>query len=178
MTNIPEDPNAVLEMAIANEIEGRNILLNGRDSSLTPLGKSTFEFLANEELKHIELIKEFAKTLNGVEEWDANKMKSVSFAEAGARIKGIFERFASQFESVSQSDNERLETYQVAMDMEKRGYDFYSEAAEKASDERSKALFKFLAGEEEKHYTMIQDTYEFLKHPDSILAMEERWMQT
>ncbi len=177
MNNIPDDPNTILDIAIANEVEGHKILTNAKESANTALAKATFDFLASEELNHIELIKDFAKTLAGAQEWDDSRLKEISLSEAGSHIKNIFERFAAEFETVSASSDERLETYKVAMDMEHRGYDFYSGAAKKVHDERAKQLFNFLAAEEERHFKMIQDTHDFLNHPDGIMAMEERWMQ-
>jgi rubrerythrin len=178
MSTIPNDPNAIVEAAIVNEIEGHRILEQGKKAANTPLAKATFEFLANEELKHIDLIKDFAKTLEGVKEWDPSELKELSLSEAGRHIRGIFERFGAQFEEVAATDNERLETYKVAMDMEHRGHDFYAKAAEQVTDERAKKLFQYLADEEVKHFEIIQDTHDFLAQPDAILAMEERWMQT
>lgn len=178
MQNVFSDPNAVLETAIANEIEGRNILIKGKDTAETPLAKATFQFLADEELKHIELIKDFSKTLAGVKPWDSEKLEELNLSEAGSQIRSIFERFATQFEEVNTADDERLEIYRVAMDMERRGYEFYSKAAESAEDPRAKELYAFLASEEQRHFQMIQDTHDFLEQPDGLLAMEERWMQT
>lgn len=178
MHNIPDDLQAIAESAIANEIEGHKILQRGRKAANTPLGRATFEFLANEELHHIELIKDFAQSISGVKEWDASQLKETSLPEVGSNIRGIFERFGSQFEEIAANDDERLETYRIAMDMERRGYDFYTRASESVTDERAKDLFRFLAGEEQRHFQIIQDTHDFLDQPDGILAMEERWMQT
>lgn len=175
--NIPNDPRAVVETAIAYEIEGRAILERGKESANNPLAKATFEFLANEEIKHIEHIKEFAKSLDGAGEWNPGDMQEIKLSDAATQIKGIFERFETQFEEVSASDDERLEVYKVAMDMESRGHNFYSKAAETTTNEQAKKLFTFLAGEEQKHFQMIQDTHDFLAMPDAFLAMEERWMQ-
>lgn len=178
MVNIPDDPKVIIESAIANEIEGHKILQRGKKAANTRLGQATFEFLSSEELHHIELIKEFAQSLEGVKEWDPSEMRESTLSDSGAGIKGLFERFGTQFEEVAATENERLEAYEVAMDMERRGYEFYSRAAEKVTDGRARSLFKFLAGEEQRHFQIIQDTHDFLDHPDGLLAMEERWMQT
>lgn len=178
MHDIPDDPKAVVATAITNEIEGHKILQQSKEASRTPLARATFEFLANEELRHIELIKEFAESLAEGKQWNPASLKETSLAEAGEGVRGIFARFATQFEEVRTSDDERLEVYKVAMDMERRGHDFYKGAAEMVSDTDAKALFRFLAGEERRHFQMIQDTHDFLEQPDALLAMEERWMQT
>lgn len=178
MHNIPDEPSAVAEMAMTNELEGRRILEQAKESANDPLAKATFEFLATEELHHIELIKEFGASLTGEAMLDTDQLKTTPLAEAAKEVRGIFERFATQFETTGQTDHERLEVYSVAMDMERRGFDFYSGAAAKMKDENSRKLFEFLASEEQRHFRMIQDTHDFLEHPDGLMAMEERWMQT
>lgn len=178
MRDISNDLNSIIEAAIANEIEGHKIFQRGKKAANDPLAQATFEFLANEELKHIELIREFLQAVDNNITWDPERMREIALAEDGAAIRGIFERFAAQFEEVATADDERLEIYRVAMDMERRGYDFYTRAALKVSDDRARRLFEFLAEEETKHFQIIQDTHDFLQQPDAILATEERWMQT
>ena len=178
MQEIPNDLKSIIEAAIANEIEGHKILQRSEESASNPLAQAAFDFLANEELKHIDLIREFSNALDADTAWDPERMREIALDKNGAAIRGIFERFATQFEEVATADDERLEIYKIAMDMERRGYEFYSRAASKATDERARALFEFLAAEETKHFQIIQDTHDFIQQPDAILATEERWMQT
>jgi rubrerythrin len=178
MTNIPNDPNAVLEAALANELEAHDILLRAEESVDSTIVKATFEFLAREELKHIEIIKKFAEDIKGLEAWDQESLEGLKMSEAAAHIRGIFQRFATQFEQANQTDDARMEVYKVAMDMERRGYEFYSRAAGIVTEEKAKQLFSFLAGEEQKHFQIIQDTHDYLENPDGLMAMEEHWMQT
>ena len=177
MQSIPDDPNAVVEMAIKFEIEGHRILQQAKEASSEPLAIATFEFLANEELKHIEIIKEYSKTLEGAKKWNPDMLKGLTLAGASTGIRGIFERFGAQFEEAGTAPDQRMEVYKVAMDMERRGYDFYSSASEKSTDKKSQNLYRFLAGEEMRHFRIIQDTHDFLDHPDGFFAIEERWMQ-
>ena len=177
MQNIPDDPNAVVEMAIKFEIEGHKILQQAKKASTEPLAIATFEFLANEELKHIEIIEDYAKTLEGAKEWSPDMLKELTLAGASAGIRGIFERFGAQFEEATTAPEQRMEVYKVAMDMERRGYDFYKTASEKSSNEQSRSFFSFLAGEEMRHFRIIQDTHDFLDNPDGFFSIEERWMQ-
>lgn len=175
--DIPNDPAAIVDAAIANELEGHKILHRGKEAADNPLAKATFEFLAGEEIKHIEIIKNFAREMAGGGHGQQLDMKRTTLAEAGAAIKGIFERFGQQFEEAGTAPDQRMDVYETAMDMERRGYEFYSTAAGKVTDPKAKAMFEFLAAEEQRHFQMIQDTHDFLEQPDALLAMEERWMQ-
>lgn len=178
MQDIMNDPKAIAETAIANEIEGRAMLERGKNSATTPLAKATFEFLANEELKHIALIKQFAESLTGTTKWCTDDLgEGLDINQACTIIKHLNERYGTEFETVGGLVDERLKVYQVAMDMERQGYAFYSNAAKHATNEQARELCQFLADEEAKHFEILQDTHDFLQQPDALLAMEERWMQ-
>ncbi|MDO8589559.1 MAG: ferritin family protein [Armatimonadota bacterium] len=177
MSQIADDARQVLEMALQNELKGREILEQAKENVENPLAKATFDFLAHEEDKHIAIIKQFASGLTGEQELDMAELTTLTTPEAKQRIRSIFERFRVAFEEVSATDQPRLEAYRVAMDMERAGHDFYKRAALQASDEKSRRLYEFLAGEEIKHFELIQDTHDFLQQPDALLAVEERWMQ-
>ena len=177
MAQVSDDAKQVLETALQNELKAREILQQSRENVDNPLAKATFDFLADEELKHIVIIKQFASGLTGEEDLDTDEMTTLTTPEAKQRIASIFERFRVAFEAVSTSDQPRQEVYEVAMDMERHGHDFYTRAAQQTSDEKSKRLYEFLAGEEIKHFELIQDTHDFLQQPDAMLAIEERWMQ-
>jgi rubrerythrin len=171
------DPRQVLEMALQNELKGREILEGARENVQNPLAKATFEFLANEELKHIDLLQQFAASLTGGELPDVEDLQALTTPDAKQHIKSIFERFRVAFEAVAATDEPRLEAYRVAEDMERQGHDYYNRAADQATDEKAKKLYQFLAEEEIRHFELIQDTHDYLQQPDALAAVEERWMQ-
>jgi len=177
MTEQTSDVNEALRMALRYEEEGREILLNAKDAVENPLAKATFDFLADQELKHVDVIKRFAETLSGSGEFDLSKLTAITNEETKRGVKHIFERFRAAFESVGAGDQPRLETYRVAMDMERHGYDFYSRTARDSDDAEIRQLFAFLATEEIRHFELIQDTHDYLLQPDALMAIEERWMQ-
>jgi rubrerythrin len=177
MTQIPNDPQKVAEAAMEYELEGRRILCESGEKATDPLSKSTFKFLADQELKHIEAIKSFAKCLSENEEFDVTKIDAVvDKLEARKAIKGIYAEFQPQFEDAACEEEPRLEVYKVAMDMEDHGHDFYAAAAEQATDSASRILYEFLAAEEINHFEIIQETHDFLAQPDAFQAIDEHWM--
>ncbi|MBU0709834.1 MAG: ferritin family protein [Candidatus Omnitrophica bacterium] len=48
------------------------------------------------------------------------------------------------------------EIVEIGIQIEKNGRDFYNTAADKSKEPEAKELFKFLAGEEEKHITVFK----------------------
>ena len=177
MTEIPDNLQDVLAMALRNEQRGREILKEGEEGAKTALGRSTFEFLANEELNHIRLIEGYANSIAGGLAWEPGELSPLTKRAAGEQIKSIFDKYAAVYARAGESGEERMDIYEAALNMERDGFTFYSGAAGKARDEQAKKLYEFLASEERRHFELIQDTRDFLKQPDALLAIEERWMQ-
>lgn len=174
---IPNDPKAVVDAALEFENQGHQILLDAKDSAVDPLSKATFEFLADQELEHIQAIKSFAASLAAAGEFDPNSIANpLTGQELRDGIKSIFERIKPEFAETSGKPEERLEVYTAALNMERHGHDFYRKAAEQSTDDTAKKLYDFLAEEETKHFTIIQDTRDFLRQPDAFMAIEEHWM--
>jgi len=174
---VSNNSTEVAESAINYELEGRKILSDAEEKAVDPLSKATFRFLADQELRHIEAIKSFAQSLSGEGAFDQELLLPATREYARDQIKGLFAEFKSRFEETSGRDEERQSIYKVALDMEHCGHDFYHAAAEQAADETAKKLYSFLAEEESRHFELIQETATFLKQPDAIMAVEERWMQ-
>ena len=64
-------------------------------------------------------------------------------------------------------DTKLPDAWQMAIRREKAAFEFYTQALEILKDPSMKSLFTYLAAEEKKHWTMLQD--EFDKHfmPDN-----------
>lgn len=175
---IPDDPKEVIKAAMDFEAEGYKIFVDAGEKSTDSLSKATFTFLRDQEVIHMERIKQFAAMMESGDEFDANSLgEPIDVAKAKKQIGGIFAEFKSQFEATAGDSNERMEVYNVAMKMECRGHDFYGSAADEAKDEVSRRIYRFLSDEEAQHYMIIQETYSYLMQPDAIMAVEERWMQ-
>lgn len=179
MIEIPNDPVKVAEAAMEFELEGRRILESAGEKAKDPLSKATFQFLADQELKHIEVIKAFTTALTNEESFDTSAIdECMSKEEACKLIRGIYTEFKSKFDQVSELDAERLKIYDVAEEMERHGHAFYECAANQAQDEQARKLYAFLAAEEIKHFEIIQETHDYLSQPDAFMAADENWMTT
>lgn len=55
-----------------------------------------------------------------------------------------------------------LEVAQMAINMEKKGHEYYLEAANKTEGAKAKEIFLHLAGEEKKHIELFTNLYELL----------------
>ncbi len=176
MTQIPDNLQEVLAMALRNEERAKEILENGINNAKSALGRATFEYLASQEIEHMRIIKDYAQAVASGVGAAIQELPQNTKRQDGEKIKSIFEKYANEFEKVGQSGEERMDIYETAMQMERDGFNFYSAAAKQASDSNAVKLYEFLSREEERHFELIQDTRDFLQLPDALLAIEEHWM--
>jgi len=176
---VPSDPKEIIKAALDFEADGYKIFVDAGEKAVDPLSKATFKFLRDQEVKHIERIEAFAAAMDGKGSFDlASLGEPMSIVNAKKEIGGIFAQFKDKFEATAGDEDERMEIYKVAMNMECRGHDFYGSAADQAKDETARKIWRFLSDEEAQHYMIIEETHDFLKQPDAFMAIEERWMQS
>ena len=119
------------------------------------------EMLADEEVKHYEILK-------------AMQVGRASLAETDVlgRAKNIFERLKDFGESLN-VDTDQIHMYRQAMDIEKQSEDFYLDRADQVKEPGQKELFLKLAAEEKKHYFLLENVVEFISRPKSWLENAE-----
>jgi len=61
------------------------------------------------------------------------------------------------------AEEDELEAFRIAMEMEKEGIEFYKKVKDEVNTEKEKKLFERLIYEEEQHYKIFSETYTFLK---------------
>ena len=59
------------------------------------------------------------------------------------------------------------------MEVERKGYHMYANAAAEMTSEEAKKLFTHLAAEEQTHYDLLKNTYEYIKDPAGWHEYEE-----
>lgn len=161
-----------LETSIEMEESGREFYLKAAKESASEYGKRVFEALADDETRHISAIKGYYENL-------AKKDETPKLCVVMPRHKTITERIifgkreAELLKKVSPEADE-LKAYEIAMEMENEGYNFYKNTLKSISDTNAKELYEFLLSEEESHYELISSTYEYLKNPSGWFAKEEK----
>ena len=71
---------------------------------------------------------------------------------------------------------EELEIIKGAMDVERRGYHMYANAAAAVESPKAKELFEHLAAEEQNHYKLLKNTYDFMADPEGFATFEDNVM--
>ncbi len=150
-----------IEQAIENEVEEREFYLRQARASINPVSRATFEALANEELEHIERLKELHRTLSREGRWPDGLVLSLRASKAAAVVSSFTRRYREVFET----DREALAAVKRAIEAEERSAAFYSRLREQVADPEEKAFFASLAGIEMEHSRALRDTEQLMADP-------------
>jgi rubrerythrin len=167
-----KDELKALKMAIDYEKKIRSFYLKHSARLKNELAKKTFIFLADEELKHIDAINDFSKSIH---DGDEPEIEPGPEDEAVNKVKEFFSKSIEQkAEQLKPTDSE-IKIYELGLEMEQKGYNFYKEAAEKAEHPNVRKLFEFLTKEENSHYALLSNAINYLKSPSSFFQDQESW---
>jgi rubrerythrin len=167
-----KDELKALKLAIDNEKTIRAFYLKNAKKLKNEIARKTFIFLADEELKHIDAIDAFNKSIH---EGDEPFVESGTEDEALNEVREFFSdtvKVAVEKAVASESD---LKAYEAGLVLEQKGYEFYKKSADKAEHPNVKKLFEFLMKEENSHYALISNALNYLKNPDEYFQGEESW---
>ncbi len=168
--------NDELKKALATSLEmeerGREFYIKAAKKSTNRLGKRTFEALADDETRHIIAIKEYYEVMTKKNE--TPQLRAVMPRHKSIKERLIFGKRESELLKKIKPEADEIKAYKIAMEMENEGYSFYKKTLESVEDPSAKELYKFLISEEEFHFELVSNTYEYLKDPASWFAREEK----
>jgi rubrerythrin len=152
-----------LEEAIRFEIDGRAFFLEAAEKAETYFTKSIFKVLAEEELGHIQRVKEVHKRCLSSER-DA-------FLPPGShqnRLENIFQQAKRETDPSVLMKTGELEAVRLALQLEIKGHEFYDRLAREATSESEKAFYRQLAQEESVHFSVLRQMEEALMNATSL----------
>ena len=123
--------------------------------------KTIFTMLADEEVKHYDIISEMKTTKPELAE-----------TKILTKVKNVFEQLKDSGEKFDFDDGQ-AELYKKAQDIEKKSQDFYLEKADEVEQEYQKEIFLKLAEEEKKHFFILENIIEFVSRPETWLENAE-----
>lgn len=160
----------ILKQALQMERESREFYLNAARKVENKLGRQMLESIAKDEEGHhtrlLQLQEGAAVTALGE--------CRAEYEDAGARIRALFRQHGAQAAEEVSAETDDLEALNIAMETERKGYNLYREAASKAKDASSEQVFVFLAGEEEKHFEVLQNMHRYLSDPKAWFLEQEQ----
>jgi rubrerythrin len=153
-----------LELAMKMEKDAIKFYGEAARKTKYPAGKKMFDTITEDEKRHLEMISQIIKGLN-VTHKDVSPMKNV---------KTVFESMKNEMMEKVEASADELEAFKVAMKMEQEGMEFYKKTLAGAKKEKERALLERLIEEEQQHYAIFANTYQFLAKTGDWFLWEER----
>ncbi|KPJ70942.1 MAG: hypothetical protein AMS14_09795 [Planctomycetes bacterium DG_20] len=144
----------ILATGAEKERAARDFYLEGSRKCTSPLGKQMLVRLADDEVKHEQLLQSWA-----------NEGICPADLVYPTVDKGFIRRAREKIAEAVQPETSDLEVVEFAQEMERNAIRFYQDAAGAAQDQESKDLFLRLKSEEDKHLALLTDLYEYMRDP-------------
>lgn len=154
--------NAV-EIAIRMETEAIDFYKAAAEKVKNSVGRKMFLSIMEDEKRHLQMLTDIFKGLD-IKAEDIHPMK---------KIKTIFGEYRHEMMKRVEATEDEMNAFKIAMDMEKKGMEFYEKAAAEAPSEKERALFQRLVKEEEQHYAVFSNTYSFMQNTGNWFMWEE-----
>ncbi len=152
-----------IEIARKMETDAIKFYTEAAQRTRYPAGRKMFETITADEKRHLEILTKLLQGLD-VHVEDVHPMKN---------IKTVFEQMKDEMMQKVEATSDDLEAFKIAMKMEKEGVEFYKKIMTEAVSQKEKALFKKLLYEEEQHYDIFANTYDFLNDTGNWFMWED-----
>jgi rubrerythrin len=153
----------VFDFAMEMEDSGKAYYENLAKAASLPGLKTIFTRLAEDEQKHFEIFRDL-KAGN-----KAQTMPESKTLDTAQNVFLLLPRGAEGLKDVTHA----LAAYRHAMKLEADSFRFYEEAAAKESDAEVQGLLLKIAGEEHKHFNILENIYNFVNAPNQHLVWGE-----
>lgn len=159
----------ILEKAIAFEEEGMAFFQDRASNAPSTLERNLFNSLAKDEAGHKAHLVQMREDL--LREGTIDVLPDVDDDHV-ANVRQIFDNAIEGANDPYNFELEELEILKGAMDVERRGYEMYAGAAAQVSAPRAKGVFEHLAMEEQNHFTLLKNTYDFMADPEGFTGFD------
>jgi len=168
------DLEKAAKIAIQMEDEGYAIYVKAAKKTKNPLGRSTLQAIADKEVLHKKAIENFYNKLTG-KKYDGALIEE-NTQWSGKLKSEVLNDIKDEIGKRSPEETDLSKSYDISMDLERKGYDFYKNIANTTDNQQAKDLFNYLAKEENLHFELLQDTHLYLSKPAEWFNKEEKWL--
>ncbi|MFC1870140.1 ferritin family protein [Chloroflexota bacterium] len=147
--------------AIEMESDGKQCYLAASEGSTNEAGKKLLQSLAEEEDNHRQTFEGIYNAIRRGRDWPP-------FDPGTDRAVDIHNTLVKTCQALGVSvggTSSELDAVKVAIDKEKKSYDFYEDQASKAIFDTEKSFYEALAREEREHELTLLDYYDYLADP-------------
>jgi rubrerythrin len=149
MSEISPQIKDAIKGAIQLEINGRKFFNHASEVTEHERGKKMFRFLADEEVRHLDVFgKLFSKILGG-EDWK-NYFNEKDLSGEAPLVEKLKQRMKG---AKGKGETEALS---IGMQLEREAIEFFNNAAKNTDDPVAKKIFKEISEEEKFHYDLLQ----------------------
>jgi len=152
-----------IEIARKMETDAIKFYTEAARKTKYPAGKQMFETIIADEKRHLEIVNQLLKGLD-VHVEDVHPVEN---------IKTVFEEMKDKMMEKVEATSDELEAFRIAMQMEKEGLEFYKKLSSESETEKEKTLYGKLVREEQQHYDIFANTYNFLNDTGNWFMWEE-----
>jgi len=159
------DLKKAFQTALDFEQKGHKVYEETAKKTKNPIVAKTFEYLAKQEVNHIEEIKKYIQQQKI--ELKGDKMEDT---------QEFFSMTTKKFKEKTELSDDDLKAHETALELEQKSYEFYKEQHDLTKDEKLKQFFKWIMMQENAHYEFIQKAYDYINDPIGFYSHEEKWV--
>lgn len=155
MGGISRTVDEAIKKAIKLEIDGKAFFNHAADVTRQDKGKKMFQWLANEEVKHLETFGKLFTQILKTDDWKQY------VNEAQLQHSGQSPLIAKLKESMKREQGKgEIDAIRIGMELEQNAISFFQEAAAQSDDVNATKIFREIAEEEKFHFDMLQAQYD------------------
>ena len=167
----------ILEYALKREEETGSFYKECHGKAKNSGAKEIMKDLAADEKCHADIVSNLIAEAR--KDSPAISIKTAETDNARKRLEHALKSKTMTDRSFSPETASVMDMLKKALAIEKESFDIYAKAAAEAEEDEIKAVYKFLSGEENKHYVIIDNLISYLDDPGRWLYEEEnlvfRW---
>jgi rubrerythrin len=149
MEKISKQVEDAIKGAIQLEIDGKAFFNHAADITTHEKGRKMFQWLAQEEVRHLETFGKMFTTILEDADWK-KYVDSMSGRGEAPLIKKLKENMKRE------SSKGEIEAIRVGMELEREAIDFFQKAAGETDDPTARKIFLQIAEEEKFHYDLLE----------------------
>jgi rubrerythrin len=150
-----------INMAIEMELDGKECYLAASKGSTNEAGRKLLQSLAEEEDNHRQSFEGIYNSISKGRDWPPIDLGT----DKARYIRNTLVKTCQSLGMSVGGTSSELDAVKVAIDKEKKSYDFYENQASEAIYDTEKSFYEALAREEREHELALLDYYEYLTDP-------------
>ncbi|MBU1221013.1 ferritin family protein [Myxococcota bacterium] len=127
------------------------------------VGKTLFTMLRDDELIHIERIKEIYGKLTASTDWNITLENLPSQKDQG--LASLLRNLATKHREGINSDSDEMKALEVGIEFEAGAVAYYQKHLENATEENEKQFIQRMIEEEKEHHAVLVDMQSFYTDP-------------